>query len=114
MVRKNKYSNKKCSFGGYSFDSMKERDHYIYLLSEQQAGRITELELQPKFQLQELFKDNLGRTHRAISYIADFQYKRDKQIVVVDVKGMKTEVYRIKKKLFLYKYGSLNILFEEV
>ena len=43
---------------------------------------------------------------RKVSYIADFMYKDIKRgvTVVEDVKGFKTDVYKIKKKLFLYKY----------
>jgi hypothetical protein len=42
---------------------------------------------------------------RAIKYRADFQYIEGGQIVVEDVKGRKTDVYKLKKKLFEYRYG---------
>lgn len=42
-----------------------------------------------------------------MEYVADFQYVENGRIVVVDTKGFVTDVYRLKKKLFLYKYGSL-------
>jgi hypothetical protein len=58
----------------------------------------------------------MGVNHRAIIYIADFQFYdvTDGKIHVVDAKGMKTEVYKIKKKLFLHKMKGSNIVFEEV
>ena len=58
------------------------------------------------------FKRN-GKTVRAIKYIADFQYIEDGNIIVEDVKGMKTSVYQMKKKMFLKKYGE-ELIFREV
>lgn len=69
------------------------------------AGKIVDLELQRKFVLQPTFKLN-EKTYRAITYIADFVYKdQEGQTHVVDTKGYRTEVYKIKKKLFMKKYG---------
>ena len=75
---------------------------------EQQAGLITDLELQPVFLLQAAFRDQQGTHHRAMTYRADFQYKTDGKPVVVDVKGVKTEAYRMRKKLFIAKYPHLE------
>ena len=68
------------------------------------AGKIVDLELQRKFVLQQGFKLN-GKAYRAIAYVADFVYKDDDGIHVVDTKGYRTEVYKIKKKIFMKKYG---------
>lgn len=68
------------------------------------AGKIVDLELQRKFVLQQGFKLN-GKAYRAITYVADFVYKDDNGIHVVDTKGYRTEVYKIKKKIFMKKYG---------
>ena len=69
------------------------------------AGKIVDLELQRKFVLQPTFKLN-EKTYRAITYVADFVYKdQEGQTHVVDTKGYRTEVYKIKKKLFMKKYG---------
>ena len=99
-----KYSNRKTMMCGISFDSKKEAYRYLVLLDRVKKKNITELSLQPKFILQEGFRIN-GVKIRDIYYIADFQYKEGDKIVIEDVKGMKTEVYKIKKKMFLYKYG---------
>ena len=111
-----KYNNKKCTFGNLKFDSIKEKDRYIELLAKSQKGEITDLILQPEFELQEAFDvpvlSSVGKPkkkrERAIKYVADFQYSEkigDKTWdVVEDVKGMKTQVYRLKRKMFLYKY----------
>lgn len=68
------------------------------------------LELQPVYELQEGYKRG-KRKVQPITYIADFlvTYKDGRQ-AVIDVKGVKTEVYRIKKKLFEYKYPDLEIV----
>ena len=42
---------------------------------------------------------------RDVKYIADFTYHRGTQLVVEDAKGLKTDVYKIKKKLLYHKYG---------
>ena len=53
-------------------------------------------------EFQEFFKSKLkGKTYRAITYVADFVYKDDKGMHVVDTKGYRTQVYKIKKKLFI-------------
>ncbi len=78
------------------------------------CGEIEDLKLQPRFLLQEGFIDSMGIKHLPISYIADFQYKavayETEYETVEDVKGMKTEVYRIKKKLFLFKYPQYRFI----
>lgn len=40
-----------------------------------------------------------------ITYLADFVYEKGSQTIVEDVKGMKTDVYKIKRKLMLYFHG---------
>ena len=99
MIR-NKYGNKKVIHKGIKFDSKMERDYYITLISEGWKPI-----LQPKFVLQEKFRDNKGNSIRAITYIGDFQIK-DK---VIDVKGMETPAFKIKKKLFMKKFPELSL-----
>ena len=50
-----------------------------------------------------------GRMIRAITYRADFAYfdRAVNRGVIEDVKGMETDVFKIKKKMFLKKYGDL-------
>lgn len=100
-----KYHNKKIICDGYKFDSKKEANYYTKLKLLQRAGLIKDLELQKTFILQPSFKLN-NKTLRQITYIADFTYisVSDNRQHVVDVKGFKTDVYKLKKKLFEYKY----------
>ena len=107
-----KYHNKKVEYDGYTFDSIKEKNYYIKLKLLEKAGKIKELELQKEYELQPSFKLN-NKTSRKITYRSDFTYKttEDDKLHVVDVKGFRTDVYRLKKKLFEYKY---RIEIEEV
>ena len=100
----NKYKNQKVVIDNIRFDSKKEGNYYTKLKILRNAGKISDLELQKKFVLQPSFKLN-GKTYRAITYVADFVYKDDKGMHVVDTKGYRTEVYKIKKKLFMKKFG---------
>lgn len=100
-----KYHNKKVKYDGYTFDSIKEKNYYIKLKLLEKAGKIKELELQKEYELQPSFKLN-NKTSRKITYRADFTYKttEDDKLHVVDIKGFRTDVYRLKKKIFEYKY----------
>ena len=107
----NKYSNKKVILDNIKFDSKREGNRYMELKILEEAGLIKELELQKEFELQPRFKKN-GKTYRKISYKADFYYFDNHlgRYVVEDVKGFKTEVYKLKKKLFEYVYPDLELL----
>lgn len=104
----NKYRNKKIQVDMYVFDSIAESKRYKELKLLERAKEITELELQPKFILQEAFKKN-GKTYRKIEYIADFKYKEKGKTIVEDVKGMQTDVFKLKRKLFEKKYPDLEL-----
>ena len=101
----NKYHNKKVIYNGITFDSIKEKNRYIELKLLERAGLIKDLKLQYEFELQPAFTLNKKKI-RKISYIADFYYFDNKlnDYVVEDTKGMRTEVYKLKKKMFKYRY----------
>lgn len=89
---------------GILFMSKREAEKYKELKQLERTKKIKDLLLQPRFLLQDKFIDNQGFKHRKIEYVADFQYKINGKIFVEDSKGMKTDVYKIKKKLLLFKY----------
>lgn len=106
-----KYHSKKTVVDGIEFMSKKEAERYCELKLLEKAGKIKDLRLQYQFELQPYFKKN-GKTYRAITYIADFTYFDNKRMknVVEDVKGYRTKEYRLKKKLFEYKFPYLTIV----
>lgn len=108
--KQSKYHNQKITFRGITFDSKKEYEYYLFLLDRQKRGGITDLKLQVPFVLQPAFEFN-GKKIREIKYIADFTYT-DKagEMHIVDTKGMRTEIYKLKKKMMMYR--GMNI--EEV
>lgn len=110
MVLIMKYKNIKTTSNGIKFDSRKEAKRYNELKLMERCGLIKDLELQKSYELQPTFKKH-NKTYRAIKYIADFVYYdiEKEQIVVEDTKGFRTEVYKIKKKLFEYKYPELEL-----
>ena len=106
MKRKtSKYGANKTIYDGIKFDSQREANRYTELKLLEKAGRIENLQLQVIYELQPAF-EFLGKKIRAINYVADFVYldKRTNETVVEDVKGMKTPVYKLKKKMFEYLY----------
>ena len=100
----NKYHNKKTTIDGILFDSKKEGNYYTKLKLMKNAGLIWNLELQKKYILQASFTFN-GKKIREISYYADFVYEDKDGLHVVDTKGYRTDTYKLKKKLFIKKYG---------
>lgn len=106
-TKQNKYHNKKVFYDGYWFDSQKEKSWYIKFKLMEQAGEISDLKLQVKYELIKTFKLE-DKTYRSTNYIADFTYKtKDGKLHVIDVKSKatRTQVYQLKKKLMAWKYG---------
>lgn len=101
---RSKYHNKKVIWNGEQFDSKRERDRYAELLLLQRARVINGLSRQVRFELIPNQKVN-GELFRKVEYVADFTYWEDGNFVVEDCKGFKTDVYIIKKKLMLQRYG---------
>lgn len=101
---KNKYGNKKTVVDGITFDSLAEAKYYEQLKWLLVNKQIKSFKLQPTFSLQDGFKKN-GKTYRKIEYVADFEvHHLDGSIEIVDVKGFETTDFKIKKKLFNFKY----------
>ena len=100
---KSKYGAIKCKYNGIEFDSKKERDRYIELRKLEITGIISDLQLQVPFVLQDSFEFN-DKKRLPIKYIADFTYWENGELVIEDVKGKKTAVYELKKKMFMYRY----------
>lgn len=115
-MRRSKFNAKKISYNGMTFDSRKELERWQTLRLLERAGRITELRRQVKYPLQSAYTNGEGKRIREITYIADFVYRPINEIgtpcevVVEDTKGYKTDMYRLKNKMFERVYYPLVIV----
>lgn len=110
MTANNKYKNRKVIVDGELFDSKKEALRWRQLKSLEKIHAISDLQRQVKYTLIPSQKDESGKVvEQKCSYIADFVYHQNGQIVVEDVKGYRKggayAVFTIKRKLMLEKYG---------
>lgn len=111
----NKYNARKTTVCGHTFDSKREAEVYLELLAQKQAGEIVRIGFQPQYTLLEGFKDNTGKNQKPITYTADFFVTyADGHAEVIDVKGMRTRDYLLRKKLFLHMMRDTDIVFREV
>lgn len=101
---RSKYHAKKTTVDGITFDSRREADRYLVLKGMEEAGSIEDLRRQVRYELIPAFEVD-GRHYRPVFYVADFVYVEDGKEVVEDVKGMRTDVYKLKSKLFARRYG---------
>lgn len=118
----NKYRNKKVVIDGIEFDSTKEGQRYLVLKKAQMDGLISDLELQPKFELTPPIKETYIKHLKTkdkvcertvqlpITYKGDFSYIKDGVRVIEDVKASPhiaalDKVFLIKEKLFRYLFG---------
>lgn len=96
--RPNKYGAKKVEIDGIVFDSKHEAQCWNVLKLRVAAGLISELQRQVKFEL------HVADT-KVCTYVADFTYLEHGALVVADAKGVKTPLYRLKKKMLKAEYG---------
>ena len=102
-----KYKAKKTVIDGQKFDSRKEAARYQELCFLEKQGIIRNLQRQVKFVLIPSQRGKDGKVvERECSYYADFVYTlKNGEKIVEDVKGMKTEVYKLKRKMMRYFHG---------
>lgn len=119
-TKKNKYNNKKIVNEFGTWDSKKEYQRYLVLKDAEANGVISNLELQPKFELIPAIREEYVKhlktkdkvetrtVQLAITYTADFAYYKGKEFVVEDCKISKTiqpKEYVLKKKMMLALKG---------
>ena len=97
---------KKTVVDGITFDSRKEADRYLVLKGMEEDGSIEDLRRQVRYELVPAF-DVDGKHYRPVYCVADFVYmdRETGKEVVEDVKGVRTDAYRLKSKLFARRYG---------
>ena len=111
----NKYGAQKTTVCGRTFDSRREAEVYLELLAQKQAGEIVRIGFQSSYTLLAGFKDNTGKKQKPITYTADFFVTfADGHSEMIEVKGVKTRDYQLRKKLFLHMMRETDIIFREV
>ena len=125
-----KLNNKTITVDGIEFQSKKEGNRYCELKVLQRAGKISNLELQKRYELipaqyetvptGEVYKvgDKKGQpktkqvcVEQSVVYIADFVYTENGQTVVEDVKGFRDPSsatyakFVLKRKMMLWIHG---------
>lgn len=95
-----KYRNVPTEVDGIRFASRREANRYCELMLLVRAGTISNLELQPRYNL-------TINGVKVATYVADFRYEESATgaVVVEDAKGVRTPVYRLKKKLMSAIFG---------
>ena len=104
---KSKYRNVPTVIDGLRFSSKAEAARYSELKLLQAANHVRWFIRQPRF--------DLGNN---ITYVADFLVVwnadettfSDTRVTVEDVKGMETDVFKLKRKLFEAQYGELTLI----
>ena len=101
-MARSKYRNVPTVVDGIRFASKAEAKRYGELKLLVKSREISRLELQPRFEL-------LVAGQSVSTYSGDFQYREagSNRIVVEDVKGVKTDVFRI-------KWALVNALMPEI
>jgi hypothetical protein len=92
-VKRSKYGNKRTpSADGIAHHSAKEARRWDQLRMMERAGAISELGRQVRFKL-------IVAGMLITTYVCDFRYRMGNDLIVEDVKGHRTPVYVIKRKL---------------
>ena len=115
-----KYGSKKITVDGETFDAKKELRRWQTLRIMEDVGMITDLRRQVKYILipaqrepdhMDYSKSARGRKVKGklleheVAYYADFVYQQNGETIVEDAKGVRTEVFKLKKKLMLWVHG---------
>lgn len=111
MAKPSKYRAVKTTVDGITFASKAEAARYGELKRLQTFGLITDLVLQPSFELAPgVLIQGAKRRSPPLRYVADFAYTDADtgQRITEDTKGMLTPVYKIKRHLMATIHG-INI-----
>ena len=110
MAKRHKYGAVRTTVDGIQFASKAEAKRYGELKLLEKAGEIHDLRLQPRFPLHAITHSG---SERVGDYVADFRYREGPRGIlrIEDVKGMKTALYRWKKK---HAEAQYNITITEI
>lgn len=94
----NKYRNKPVVIDNIRFSSQREARRYCELKLLEKFGKITDLVLQPRFPI-------VVNEQKVCTYVADYAYREVLQpnvhgpVIIEDAKGVRTDIYKLKKRL---------------
>jgi hypothetical protein len=97
MYKRNKFRAVKTTIDNIIFDSKMESYHYLILKQLADSGKVSNLEIHPKFPI--YIKNKL-----VCKVILDFAYDDDIGTHYIDVKGMDTPISRLKRKMVEAEY----------
>ena len=101
--RRNKYNNKKSSYNGVVYDSKAEADYAEFLdisrHAKDPAAKVISWERQVRYRFE------VNEVHVGDYYLDFLVEYADGRVEHVDVKGVRTGVYKLKKKLMLACHG---------
>lgn len=105
-MSRSKYGAVRVTVDNITFDSKWESLRYTELKLLLKAGDIVDLELQPRFELTAVNLIN-GEVTPVGFYVADFRYRErvSRRVIVEDAKGVRTAVYRLKKRMVEAQHG---------
>lgn len=107
-TKESKYKSRQIIVDGIKFPSQKEADFYCNLKILLRAGEISGFCRQARFVVTEGNEQN-----SCVEYITDFViFYPNGTYRIVDVKGYKTEVFKLKMKSFSEKYPNLTVELE--
>lgn len=107
---RNKYNNQKTIYNGIRYDSKREAEKAQELDMLKQSGEVIDWTAHPRYLLIPRYINRDGKIVRPTHYIPDFWVKyRDGGEVVIDIKGFQTPEFKLKMKMFNYRYKDKNL-----
>lgn len=118
-AKRSKYHNETVTVDGIRYDSKNEMLRHNFLKMMEQAGEISNLRYHVKYELIPAITEDVvvhlktkdkivtKTVQTAIFYECDFVYtiSSNGEEVYEDFKGVETDVFKLKKKLFFWRYG---------
>lgn len=107
---KTKFRSEKTTVDGVTFDSKAEAEYFCYLKLLLKAHEVKKFNTQVPYELVPAY-ERKGKKIRAMVYKADFVVDyADGHTEVVDVKGVQTKEYLLKRKLLLYQHPEIDFV----
>lgn len=112
LYSRNKYNAVQVELDGITFDSKAESVRYAELKLLEREKIIKNLQVHPKFELSKKGTNIYFQPYRAVTYSPDFTYydNENKCLVAEDVKGYATDLYKLKRSLFMARYSEYKFI----